>query len=326
MGSSFLATRYRVDVIGVGVLALAIVVGWATIAKSFYLTMLIYSGIYSIAALGMFVLFGFAGQISIGQAAFFGVGAYVSAFVVMRTGLPSLVAIACATVLAAAFGWLVSRPLLRLSTNYLAMATLAFGVICFILFAQLRSLTGGLDPGIVAMPTLSILGFAFGDTRSMFLLVGAALCATMLLVVNLVHSRVGRALRALRGSEVATAGLGVDVVRSKVAAFTLAAGLTGFAGSLFAFFQSAFNASVFNVGLSIELLVMVVVGSVASPWGALFGALFVTLLPQVLEDLEQYKLLIYGVILTVVVVYLPDGLGRGAVDAARTIARRLRPS
>lgn len=322
MGRSFLARRYRNDLIGIAILAVAVVIGGTTIVKSYYLTILIYSGIYAIAALGMFVLFGLAGQISIGQAAFFGVGAYTSALVATRSGLPPIVAVAGSTAVAAVFGWLVSRPLLRLTTNYLAMATLAFGVICFILFAQLRSLTGGIDPGIVSMPGFTVAGFDLSSARAMYFVVGAALCGTMLLVLNLVHSRVGRALRALRGSEVATAGLGVDVVRYKVAAFTVAAGLAGLAGALFAYFQSAFNASVFNVGLSIELLLMVIVGSVSSPWGALFGALFVTVLPTFLEDFEQYKLLIYGVILTIVMIYMPDGFGSTVIQFGRRLTQR----
>jgi len=319
---SFVTRRYRLDLLGVVVLAIAIVIAGMMIVKSYHLTMLIYTGISAIAALGMFILFGYAGQISIGQAAFFGVGAYTSAFVSMHTSLPPVVAIIASVLAAAAFGWCVSRPLLRLSTNYLAMGTLAFGVICFVLFAQLRWLTGGIDPGIVSMPPFQIAGVDLSATRSMYWVVGTLLCLTTLLIINLIHSRIGRALRALKGSEVATAGLGVDVVRYKVAAFTLAAALAGLAGALFAFFQSAFNASVFNVGMSIELLVMIVVGSVSSPWGALFGALFVTFLPSYLEDFEQYKLLIYGVILTVVVIFMPDGFGKAIIDLVRSRLQR----
>lgn len=309
--------RYRRDLIGLAILVVAVAVIGATVTRSFYLTLLIFSSIYAIAALGMFLLFGFAGQISIGQAAFFGVGAYTSAVFVMRLGAPSTVGLLAATVLAGAFGWLVSRPLLRLTTNYLAMGTLAFGVICFIVFAQWRSITGGLDPGIVGLPPFTVGSLVLDEPRKMYWLTSALLCLVMFLVINLVHSRIGRALKALSVSEVAAAGLGVDVVRAKVATFTLAAALTGLAGSLFAHFQSAFNASVFGVSLSIELLIMIVVGSIVTPWGALFGALFVTILPSLLEDFDQYKLLIYGVIMTAVMIYMPGGFGKAIVDAAK---------
>jgi branched-chain amino acid transport system permease protein len=321
-----LARRYQLDLLGLLILMAVILAAGLLITRSYYLSMLVYAGIYAIAALGMFILFGYAGQISIGQAAFFGIGAYTSALVVMHSGLPSIVAIGCSVALAAAFGWLVSRPLLRLATNYLALATLAFGLICFSIFGQWSSLTGGLDPGIVAMPSFNILGLTLSGTRAIFWLVAVCFCLCMFLTLNIVHSRIGRALRALKSSEVAASGLGIDVVGYKVAAFTFAAGLTGLAGALFAFFQNSFNASVFGVGLSIELLVMVVVGSVSSPWGALFGALFVTILPSFLEDYEHYKLLVYGIILTFIMIFMPDGLGRSIVLFAGQLYNRVRSS
>jgi len=322
MTHSFLTKRYRLNL--ACVLALAIIVGLCGVfvEKSFYLTMMIYTGIYAIAALGMFVLFGCAGQISIGQSAFFGLGAYATAYLAAKAGWPSLVVVLASVSLCAAFGLLVSRPLLRLSANYLAMGTLAFGAICFIFFVQWRSITGGLDPGIIAVPPFDLYGHALTGARQMYWLVCVCLCLAMWGVLNILHSRIGRALRALNGSEVGSSGIGVDVVRYKVGAFTLAAAMSGLAGSLFAFYQSSFNASSFNVDLSIELLVMVVVGSVASPWGALAGALFVTVLPIALEDFEQYKLLIYGLILTVVMIFLPDGVGRALVDLIVGATRR----
>jgi len=318
------ARRYWRDVTGVACLAVIALAIGLTVTRSYYLSMLVYSAIFAIAALGMSLLFGFAGQISVGQAAFFGVGAYTSALLVMRLGLPPLLGMVCATALAGVFGWLVSRPLLRLTTNYLAMGTLAFGVICFILFAQLRFITGGIDPGIVGLAPFSIGPILLDEPRKMYWLVAMVLCIVMLLVINLVHSRIGRALKALKVSEVAAAGLGVDVVRCKVATFTLAAALTGLAGSLYAHFQTAFNATVFGVGLSIELLMMVVVGSVATPWGALFGALFVTILPSFLDDFEHYKLLVWGVVMSAVMIYMPDGFGKGVVDVAVSLFKRRR--
>lgn len=326
MAGSFLARRYRRDLAGLAIFALAILAAGLGIGRSYYLTMLIYAGIDAIAALGMCVLFGLAGQISIGQAAFFGIGAYGGSLLVMRAGMPPVLATLAGTLLAAGLGWLISRPLLRLATNYLAMATLAFGVICYVIFAQLRSVTGGIDPGLSGVPPFSVLGFGFAETRPTFWLVAGLLWLATLSTVNLVHGRNGRALQALKGSEIAAGGAGIDVVRAKVAAFTLAAALAGLAGALFGFVQGAFNATVFNVDLSIELLLMVVVGSVDSPWGALFGALFVTLAPALLEDFEQYKLLIYGVVLTLVMIFLPDGLGRGIGSLVRSLNRLVRPA
>jgi branched-chain amino acid transport system permease protein len=315
---------YSRDIFGLACLALAICVIGLTVANTYYLSMFIYSSIYAIAALGICLLFGFAGQISLGQAAFFGIGAYTSAWVVMRLDLPPLLGTVAAMLFAGAFGWIVSRPLLRLTTNYLAMGTLAFGMICFTAFAQLNSITGGIDPGIVGMPAFHVGALILDKPRSMYWLVTGVMCLVLFLIINLVHSRVGRALRALKVSEVAAAGLGIDVVGYKVMTFTVAAALTGLAGSLFAHFQRSYTASGFGVGLSIELLIMVIVGSVATPWGALFGALFVTLMPSLLEDFEQYKLLVYGLIMTAVMIYMPDGLGKAVIDAASSKFNRRR--
>jgi len=318
------ARCYRRDILGIAVLAIMIVLGGAFIAKAFHLTLLTDVGIYAIAALGMFILFGYAGQISLGQAAFFGVGAYVSALIVMRTGLPSIVALGASVATAGLFGWLVSKPLLRLTTNYLAMATLAFGVICYVVFVQAVPLTGGLDPGLFNIPSFALFGLQMEGARAKFWLVGFFLLLCMFLVVNLVHGRFGRALRALNSSEVAAAGLGVDVVRHKVAAFTLAAAMAGLAGALFAFVQGSFSADTFTVDLSIELLIMVVVGSLSSPWGALFGSLFITLVPAFLEDFEVYKLLVFGVILTLVMVYMPNGFASAVLDHGRSLLTKWR--
>lgn len=321
-----MARNYRNDVLGVAALALAICLIGLFVTRSFYLSILVYAAIYAIAALGMCLLFGFAGQISIGQAAFFGVGAYTSAYVVMRLGLHPVAGTAAAMALAGLFGWLVSRPLLRLTTNYLAMGTLAFGMISFIAFSQLHGITGGLDPGISGLPPYRIGPLVLDSPRTMYWLVGAVLCVVMWLVINLVHSRIGRALQALKASDVAAAGLGVDVVRYKVSTFTLAAALTGLAGSLFAHLQGSFTASGFGVGLSIELLIMVIIGSTTTPWGALFGALFMAIVPNLLEGFDHYRLLVYGVIMTAVMIYMPNGLGKALFDSVRAVLRRKGPA
>ena len=318
--SSALYTR---DLIGLAILVCALLAAGFMLTKAYHLTLLTYSGIYAIAALGMFILFGYCGQISIGQAAFFGIGAYASALLVMRAGLPSLVAVAASVAISAAVGWVVCRPLLKLTTNYLAMATLAFGVIVNVIFSQAVSITGGLDPGMFGVPAFNFLGLRLSSTQAKFWLVSGFLCFSTLIIINIVHSRIGRAFKALKGSEVATGGLGVDVVRYKVAAFTLAAGLAGLAGSLFAFTQGSFSSSTFTVGLSIELLVMVAIGSISSLWGAIFGAAFITIFPTFLEHFELYKLPIFGAILLIVTIFVPDGLARTLFDSARAMTQKV---
>lgn len=308
---------------GVALLGIAATLG---LTNSYHLSLLTYAAIYSIGALGLFLLFGYAGQISLAQGAFFGIGAYTSSFLTMRLAAPSLLALVLAAIIPGLVAWLVGRRLLSLTNNYLAMATLAFGSICIVVFAQTRSITGGLDPGVVGVPTFSLFGYEMNTPNAMFGLCGAILLVATFLTINLVHSRVGRSLLALRSSEVAADGLGIDVVRFKVTTFAIAAGMTGIAGGLFAHVQRSFNATAFSVGLSLELLLMVVIGSVFTPWGALLGALFITLLPHLLEEFELYKLLVYGVLMTFVMIFVPDGLGKGLYDAAITLMRRLRRS
>lgn len=322
MDQQIVPTRaLRRDVSGVAALAVAIVIAAWLLPKTFHLSLLTYGAVYAIAAVGLQMLFGLAGQISLCQAAFFGIGAYASALL-GAAGMSAPFALLLSVALAGGGGWLVSRPILKLTTDYLAMGTLALGVICFIVFAQATQFTGGMDPGIISMPPLSFMGWTADTPRLVLCTVGAVLCAVLVLCFSLVHSRIGRALMALRSSEVAASGLGVDVVRYKTATFTLAAALAGLAGGLFAYVQGAFNASVFGVGLSIELLVMVVIGSLSTLWGAVFGALFLTILPSLLEHLELYKLLIYGALLTVIMVFMPDGLAKAVFDAARAWRRR----
>lgn len=290
--------------------------------NSFYLNLLTYSAIYSVAALGLFLLFGYAGQISLAQGAFFGIGAYLSSYLTMKVGVPSALSLVCAGLIPGAVGWLVGSRLLKLTNNYLAMATLAFGSICVILFGQARSITGGLDPGMIGVPPFMLLGYQVRSPSATFALCAVVFLVAAFLTINLVHSRIGRSLRALRSSEVAADGLGIDVVRYKVRIFAIAAGMAGVAGALFAHVQQSFNAAAFSVGLSIELLLMVVIGSVFTPWGAITGALFVTILPHMLEGFEHFKLLVYGVMMTIVMIFMPDGLGKGIVDALTSALRR----
>lgn len=306
---------------GVAVMCVAVVLG---VKSSYYLSLLTYTSIYSIAALGLFLLFGYAGQISLAQGAFFGIGAYTTSYLTMKVGLPSVASLVIAGVIPAIVGWLVGRRLLKLTNNYLAMATLAFGSICVILFGQARSITGGLDPGMIGVPAFSLFGYAISTPSAKFGLCATVLLVATLLTINLIHSRIGRSLRALRSSEVAADGLGIEVVRYKVTIFAIAAAMTGVAGALFAHVQQSFNASTFSVGLSLELLLMVVIGSVFTPWGAIVGALFITILPHLLEGFEHFKLLIYGVLMTIVMIFMPDGFGKGIVDGLSTGLRRLK--
>jgi branched-chain amino acid transport system permease protein len=287
-----------------------------TIDGTFYLTVLIFSAIHAIAAIGLCLLLGYAGQVSLGQAAFFGIGAYTTANIVQKLGLDPAIGIAASAFLSWLIGLLIARPLLRLEANYLAMATLAFGMVAYILFTQARYLTGGLDPGIVELPRFAPFGILLTTTKAMYWVCAAALLLTVLLSLNLINSRVGRALRALHSGEVAAAGLGVNVVHYKTMVFAFAAGMTGVAGALYAHFIRSFNAAAFGFGLSIELLMMVIVGSLSTIWGAVFGAAALTILPNLLEGFDEIKTFAYGAVMTIIILFMPNGLAEGIFTGA----------
>ena len=320
--ASPLAREYQANLKGMVAFAVVLVLVGFAVTGSYPKTMLIFAMIHAIAAIGLGLLFGHGGQISLCQGGLLGLGAYISADFVRLLGLDPSLGLIAATLLPAGFGWLVARPLLRLSSHYLAMATLALGLILSIFYTQWVWLTGGADPGISNLPPFTPFGLPLGSTNAMFWVCAVILLLVLLVAINLIHSRMGRALRALRSGEVPAAALGVDTVSSKVAIFAIAAGMSGLAGGLYANFTRAFNASGFEVGLSIDLLIMVLVGSVRSPWGAVSGAFLITILPAFLEDFDRYRLFSYGILMTVIMVFMPDGLASAVFDGVRALARR----
>jgi branched-chain amino acid transport system permease protein len=313
---------HRANLIGLALLVvLQLIVGFFA-TNAYYLTTATLCMIFGMASVGLTVVMGYAGLISLGQSAFFGIGAYVAVGLATKYGIEPVAALLLAAVGSAAVGWLVARPLLRLSGLYFAMASLAFGVVAYILFGQLRGITGGLDPGFSSAP-FRFLGWHLGDTKSMYWVCSVALALVMFAMINLIHSRYGRALKALGSSEIAVGGIGVSVAGYKTMALAISAGITGLAGGLFAFFLRSFNASAFSFNLSIELLVMVIIGSLSSIWGALLGAVFVVILPTFLEGFEDYKLFVYGSAMVLIVMIMPDGLFHAVVETIRrTFATR----
>ncbi|MCK1394439.1 branched-chain amino acid ABC transporter permease [Bradyrhizobium sp. 1] len=316
---------YHCNLIGLGILIVLEIAIGSLVQNSYYLTVINLCMIFGIASVGLTVLMGYAGLISLGQSAFFGIGAYVSANLATNLNVEPVLALMIGAMAAGVIGWLIARPLLRLSDLYFAMASLAFGIIAYILFGQMRGITGGLDPGFSSAP-FSVLGWRLGDTRSMYWVCATSLAIVALFVLNLVHSRFGRALKALGSSEIAADGLGISVVAYKAMALAISAGITGVAGGLFAFFLRSFNSSAFGFNLSIELLVMVIVGSVRSVWGALLGATLVTVLPSLLDRFEDYKLFAYGVAMVIIVMIMPEGLFQAMIEASQKLISRRKPT
>jgi len=277
-------------------------------------------GINTIVALGLNLLMGYAGQVSLGQAAFVGVGAYASAILSANMGISPWFAMAAGVALSALIGAAVGVPLLKLRGHYLAMGTLGFGMIVHIVLVQWESLTGG-TIGIMSVPPLKIGGISFDSELKMYYLVAASVIVAMALAANIINSRVGRAMRAVHGSEIAAEMSGVDTARYKLQVFVLSAAMAGYAGSLYAHHTTYVHPDSFGFHYSIYLVVMVVIGGMASIGGAIFGAGAVTLIAEHLRSFEEFSTVAFGFILVAIMVFLPAGLWRGTAEALRRLRR-----
>ncbi|MEJ2154325.1 MAG: branched-chain amino acid ABC transporter permease [Desulfobacteraceae bacterium] len=272
--------------------------------------------IYAMVVLGLNLFIGYAGQISLGHAAFFAMGAYGSAVGTATLGWPAwpvmiLVALATAVIALA-----VGLPALKLSGHYLAMATLGFNIVVYTVLVQWDTVTGG-PSGFAGIPYLTVGPVAFDSEIRQHYLVWAFAMTALLLCLNLVRSGVGRGLAALAEDETAAAALGVDVRRAKIKVFILSAVLASVAGSLFAHCYAFASPASFNIFVSVDFVIMVVVGGMGSIWGTLFGTALITLLPEWIEALDTYKDVVHGLILVLILLFLPQGLVTGIAAAVR---------
>ncbi len=256
-------------------------------------------------ALNLFI--GYAGQISLGHAAFFAMGAYASAILTTRLGWSPWPAMCAGMVLAVLVAYVLARPVLRLKGHYLAMATLGFGIIVNIILVQEGGLTGGPD-GLSAIPPLAVLGRTLDSDLEWYVLASTLTLVYVLMSLNIGESRTGRALFAIHGSEIAAQTVGIDTQRIKTHVFVLSAGLSAIVGSLFAHRQAFVSPDSFSFFFSVELVAMVVLGGLASTYGAVFGAVVLTFLPEVLTVFADFEIMIYGLILMGIMIFLPRGL------------------
>jgi len=302
---------------------------------------LIRIGILTIVVVGLNLLMGYAGQISLGQAAFYGLGAYVSAIMttmavrhhllpqVSRTWWWPWLAMLVGMLLTGTFAYLIGKPILRLRGNYLAMATLGVGIVMYTLFREGEDITGGSD-GIAGIPRLSIGTFRLWPMERYYFLVWIVAIVVIIVALNIVNSRVGRALRAIHGSEVAANVTGVDTARYKLQILVVSAMIASLAGSLYAHFQALIAPRPFHFVASVELVCMAAVGGLASIWGAPFGVAFVYVVKEVLRARMhewvgaggEHELIAYGIILVLIMIFMPEGLTAGGVNLVRRLQRK----
>jgi branched-chain amino acid transport system permease protein len=282
------------------VLAIPLVSG-----STVYLTVGTFAALYAMNAIGLTLLYGYAGQISVAQAAFYGIGAYTTGILTANHGWPPLLALVVGVALPTVIAYAIGRPILRLGEFYLALATLAIAEMFVILVKNLSITQGAL--GIPGIPSLRVGDLYFDTPIKIYLLVSLVLMAVIAFALSLSRSRVGRALHAIRSSAEGAAVLGIPVVEYRTRIFAVAAGLSGLAGGLYAQFVSYISPDTFAPSFSILLLVMIFIGGLRSIWGAVLGAAFLTLLPQWLQDYQKYQVLITGVILVAVLLFMPTG-------------------
>lgn len=295
-----------------GLAALLLAVGFFN-QNDYYFNVLNILLLKGLIVIGLSLLMGYAGQVSLGHAAFYGLGAYTSGILTAKYGLSPVSALFCAQAVTLLAALIIGVPSLRLKGHYLAMATLGFGVIVYVIFKEMIELTGG-PSGLVGIPPLEIAGFTFLESRKYYFLFSGVLLLALLLALHLAHSPFGRALLALHDSEAATMALGYDTGRLKLIVFLLSASLAGLAGSLYAHFAMFISPMSFTFIHSVKFVTMVVIGGVASLWGALLGAALLSVLPEVLTVFEDYDVLVFGLILVVIMIFLPEGLFKGLGD------------
>lgn len=274
--------------------------------NNYYYDIAIRMAINAIIVLGLNLLIGFAGQISLGHAGFVGIGAYASAILPTHFGWHPMLAMAAGAAIASAIAALVARPIFRLKGHYLAMATLGLGIITAIVIKNEAAYTGGPDGMVVVQ--LGLMGFEISGEKQWYWVLAALLLFSFWASKNLIDSPFGRALRALHGSEVAAQVMGVDIVRYKVAIFVLSAFFASLMGSVTAHYIGFVTPNIADFFHSIELVTMVVVGGMASIYGSLIGAVLLTALPQALSTFEGWETVAFGIILILCMIFMPKGL------------------
>lgn len=310
----------RQNQLGLGALAIALIALPVVLGSPYYVGIGVFIGVYALMTMGLCLLMGYAGQVSLGHAGFFAIGAYGSAILTTRTGLSPWVALVLAMLMAAAAAYLIGVPALRLKGHYLAMATLGFGEIVHIVVIAWVGLTGG-PGGLGSIPRMQVGPWVIRSQLARYGVVWTLVMVILVLSLNLVHSRIGRALRSIHGSELAAEAMGVHTARYKVQIFVLSAMYASLAGSLYAHFNTFISPGTFDLHLSILLVTMVVIGGMSNLWGALIGAALLWLLRESLRQFKDYDILIYGVVLLLIVVFMREGIF-GVMKRAAATRRR----
>jgi branched-chain amino acid transport system permease protein len=298
----------RAGLWGVALSGIALWAVLPALASRSVVDMLVFTGLYTIAGLGVTFLLGQCGIVSLAQSVFYGIGAYSSAYCATKYGWPAPAGFLTGIAVSAAIALVVGWPVLRLSGYFLALATLALAIIGHVLFVEWDWLTGG-TLGIGGIPPLDVFGVPLNTPQRFYYLVWPVAALLLYLHWNLLHSRTGFAMRAMRDAPAATAVLGVDIHALKVKVFVLSAVLGALAGSLFAHYVSFVSVDSFGVDRAISFLLLAVLGGARTIIGVVLGALFITLTPHALSGFGDIHAVLFAACLIAAVIFLPEGFG-----------------
>lgn len=290
------------------------------VSDQYVMRLMTIAGIYVILAVSLNFVTGYAGQFCLGWAAFYGIGAYTSALIVTKLGVSFWLAFPLAGIVAALFGIVLAIPTMRLRDIYLALTTLGFGEIVRLVLLNWTDLTRG-SMGIPGIPSPALFGQSLDSPFFYYYFILSLVLLIIAATRRMIDSRMGRALIAIRENEIAAKSMGINTTAYKIQAFAVAAFFSGLAGSFHAHYSSYIDPNAFGFGESIAILAMVVLGGMGSTAGAVFGAVVLSLLPEVLRGLAEYRMIIFGGILMLVMLVRPQGFFGHSGDGHRKIKR-----
>lgn len=282
--------------------------------QQYLLTLLNFVCMYMISVSGLDILFGYSGQISLGHAAFYAAGAYTSALLTTKLGVPVWIAIVAACLVSLILGIIVALPASKLIHHFLALLTISVGQLVYIVLSR-AEFTNAMT-GIRSIPKISIFGYQL-KSKYVFLIFMIVMVAIFLIIKQrIVYSRVGRAFQAIRENPVAANGIGINVQKYKIMAFAISSVFTGFAGAMYAHFVGFISPETFTASQSVMFLTMLLFGGMGTFSGPLIGATIVTFLNESLQVLGSYRMMVYGAFILAVLLFLPHGIS-GIIDILR---------
>ena len=274
--------------------------------NNYFLHIIIMCGVYTILSLSLNILVGYAGQFILGHAAFYGIGAYATALVMVEMQWTFIPAIIGGAVISGMFGLILGGLVMRMSGDYLGIVTLGFGEIIRLIFVHWMSLTRG-PMGIPGIPSVSIFGFEFTGAIHYYFLILALVLITIWFIRKLVYSGIGLSLMTLREDETVAASIGIKPFKVKVFAFTVSAAFAGVAGGYWASYVSYISPDSFQYMESVNILSMVVVGGSGSIPGSILGAFILTISPEILRFTSEYRMIMIGLIMVIMMIWKPEG-------------------